>query len=259
MIYSYKKIFGKGNYMNLKTAICDDDRNDISRLEEILLQYSFAQDIDISFDEYYDGDSLVKAYDHPGLYNVLFVDIEMPGTNGIKAVSKIRNNIDRNLITVFVSNYPAYMCESLTVHPYQFLQKPLSPPEVENVMSDIIADIAADEPHFVITDNSGDDYMVQPKDIRYIESVNSRTRDLSIYLYDSQINTKSTLKNMEEMIDSPDFFRCSRTLLVNLRHIHYIKEQIVYFDNNLSVELSHSNSNLLKKMYIKQEMGNRRI
>lgn len=244
--------------MNLKTAVCDDDKDDISRIEDLLLQYSFKHDIDISFDEYCDGESLIRAYDHPGLYNVLFMDIEMPGTNGISTVSKIRNNIDRNLITVFVSNYPAYMCESLSVHPYQFLQKPIYMAEIEKVMDDIIADTKVEVPHIMITDSVGDDYMIQPKDIRYIENTNSKARDIIIHLYDSQINAKSTLKNMEEMIDSPDFFRCSRTLLVNLRHIHYIKNQTVFFDNNLSVEVSQRSRNLLKKMYIKQEMEIRR-
>jgi len=245
--------------MNLSTAICDDDRKDAEILRDMLLKYSFTHDIDMSFDIFIDGNSLKSRYTSPGIYNIIFMDIEMPGTDGITTISDIRNNIDRNLTTVFVSSYPEYMCESLTVHPYQFLQKPVKPSDIETLMNDIVTDMGNIGQHISITDNNGDEYTIHVDDICYIETVNSRTRDLAIHLFDDVLNTRGTLKKMEQKIDSDKFIRCSRTLLVNLSHIHYIKNQTVYFDNRLALDVSIRGRKLLRDMYEKIEIAARRI
>ena len=71
--------------MRLNIAICDDDKSFMENLEKMLISYSLQFDIDIHVDKYQNGSALLSAYDssQSSPYQVLMLDIEMPGENGI--------------------------------------------------------------------------------------------------------------------------------------------------------------------------------
>lgn len=48
--------------MNLKIAVCDDNKNDRENLKSTLLNYYFANDIELSVDLYANGKELLAYY-----------------------------------------------------------------------------------------------------------------------------------------------------------------------------------------------------
>ena len=108
--------------MRLNIAICDDDKSFMENLEKMLISYSLQFDIDIHVDKYQNGSALLSAYDssQSSPYQVLMLDIEMPGENGISIAEKIKHTKDFDVLIVFISNYPEYMLDSFSVHPYHF-------------------------------------------------------------------------------------------------------------------------------------------
>lgn len=245
--------------MTLRIALCDDEPAYIDSLNNLLIRYSFDHDIDLSIDAYHDGEQLLNVCEHSRTYNVLFMDIEMPQRNGIEIVSDIRS-IDRNLITVFVSNYPEYMYDSFSVHPYQFIQKPVTAESLEKTMNDIIADTSViEDPFITVTDNYGNMVSISTDEIYYIEATDARNRDLVIYLNGSEIYTRGTLAQFENLLPGDLFVRPSRTTLINLSHILLIKDQTVVFDNKLTVSISQRKVRTLKELYTRRVVARRRI
>lgn len=245
--------------MTLKIALCDDDPAYIDSLKNLLLQYSFEHDIDLSIDEYKEGEQLFDIYNNSGMYNVLFMDIEMPKRNGIEIISGIRS-IDRNLITVFVSNYPEYMYDSFSVHPYQFIQKPVTAESLEKTMNDIICDITVNEnSHITVTDNTGDTITISTDEIYYIEATDARNRDLVIHLNGSEIETRGTLAQMENTLPEDFYVRSTRTTLINLSHVLLIRNQTLVFDNRLTVGVSLRKVRTLTELYTKRIVARKRI
>ena len=245
--------------MTLKIALCDDDPVYTDSLKKLLWGYAFSHDIDLSIDEYQEGEQLLDAYNNSGMYNVAFMDIEMPKRNGIEIVSDIRS-IDRDLITIFVSNYPEYMYDSFSVHPYQFIQKPVTSESLEKTMNDIISDIGAHEDSYVtVTDNSGDKVTISTDAIYYIEAADARNRDLVIHLNGSETETRGTLAQMEKVLPEDMFVRSSRTSLINLSHILLIKNQTVVFDNKLTVSISLRKVRALTELYTRRIVARKRI
>ena len=82
--------------MRLNIAICDDDKSFMENLEKMLISYSLQFDIDIHVDKYQNGSALLSAYDssQSSPYQVLMLDIEMPGENGISIAEKIKHTKD---------------------------------------------------------------------------------------------------------------------------------------------------------------------
>ncbi len=112
--------------MKLNIAICDDDNTMTSFLSSTILQYQVANNTDFQVDIFQNGKDLLERFQKPGDYHVVLLDIEMPVLNGIQVADVIKNMRDRNVLIIFISNYPKYMQDSFSVHPYHFLQKPIT-------------------------------------------------------------------------------------------------------------------------------------
>lgn len=244
--------------MTVNIAVCDDDEMCRDRLYEILMEYSRNHDVDLNVDRYSDGGSLIRSCSEPGRYSILFMDIEMPGISGIDAVLELRNNIDKNLTTVFVSSYSEYMGDGFAVHPYQFIQKPFSEKRIYEVMDDLISDMRDDVSFLDITDNSGTEFTIKTDNICYIESTDSKRKDITYHLVERDILTRGTLSQIEEELDDYRFVRCSRSSIVNLSHVYYIKDMTVHFDNNLTVTVSRRCKNMIREQYVKRIVSGKR-
>ena len=127
--------------MELKIAICDDNQSDIDRLSGLLTTYSFQTETDYQITRFNDGrrliDSLRKEPSFP--FHLVFLDIEMPRENGIDLAREVNRIMPSATLLVFVSSYPEYMGESFSVHPFDFLQKPVTTEQILRLMGDVRA------------------------------------------------------------------------------------------------------------------------
>ena len=72
----------------LRVAVAEDNPKDRERLLGFLKQYGEEKKVQIEIAEYTDGSELLEQY-RP-CYDVIFLDVEMPHMDGIKAAEKIR-------------------------------------------------------------------------------------------------------------------------------------------------------------------------
>ena len=72
----------------LHIAICDDERDFVQQLTELLNQYSKETGRDIKITAYYDGIELIEKYD-PTI-DLIFLDIQMKMEDRLHAAERIR-------------------------------------------------------------------------------------------------------------------------------------------------------------------------
>ena len=238
--------------MHLNIAICDDSKSDAQALYKMLNTCSFECDIDLHIDLFSNGKDLIEHYNKDNFlqYHVLLLDIEMPSLNGIKTADIIKHTKDYNIIIVFVSNYPEYMHDSFSVHPYHFLQKPVKEDEVNRLISDIISDYNHNHSMIALLDCYDREYTINLKDVYYIDCTNSRAKQLSFYLRDSSIETRGTLSYWKSKLEDGSFISCTRTILVNLNHIHYIKDNRIILDNGNTITVSKRNKKFIIENFL---------
>lgn len=166
--------------MILKIAMCDDDKNELSLLYSYLNTFQMMNNIDLQLASFCDGKSLLDIYTSPGKFHVVFLDVEMPGLNGIQTAELIRKMRDRRVMIVFVSNYPKYMQESFSVHPYYYMQKPISLEKVIHLMNNIIQDIEDEKVLRTLIQNDQSEETINLKDVLYIETADGKKRIAAI-------------------------------------------------------------------------------
>ena len=117
----------------LRIAICDDeaDARDALRfqLEKALMEKS--EEIVYEFST---GSNAVSWLGkHPGEVDLLFLDIEMKGLNGMETAKQIRT-FDEQIMIVFLTGYSEFVFEGYSVGALDYMLKPVTAQKLMEVL-----------------------------------------------------------------------------------------------------------------------------
>lgn len=199
--------------------------------------------------------TLIKALD----YQVLFLDISMPGMNGLELGTAIQE-LPRRPYVIFVTAYDEYAVKAFDVDAVDYLLKPIEVNRLKRAVEKVwklvqetapataeaapgaeiegvsgngaangLAPIRIDR---IPAERQGKTVLVAESDIFY-----AFTEQDYVYLkiFGEKLPTRFTLKELESRLNQAIFFRTHRCYLVNL---HKVKEIVPFFNGtyNLVVE-----------------------
>lgn len=212
--------------MKTKIAICDDEY--IHR--KILLQYTeklFSKDI-YEILEFDSGENLLANY--PNDLDILLLDIQMLGINGIETAKKIRL-FDTKVIIIFTTAISDFMQEGYEVRAFRYLLKPINYSDFSKHLIQCKSEIIKNKEKYIsIKEISEGKTIIVPIDsILYIEV------ECRIALIHTDINvykTRESIKNLEVQLTEYSFFRCHRAYLINLFKVNAINKNSVFIKGN---------------------------
>ncbi len=106
----------------MRILICDDDELIVEQLQKFLKCFFKQEHLkcpDISV--FYNGESLLEDR---GEKDILFLDVEMPGMNGIYVGNELKK-ANSNIIIFIVTSFIEYLDEAMRFHVFRYLSKPL--------------------------------------------------------------------------------------------------------------------------------------
>lgn len=122
----------KGDVHMLRIAICDDETKarDALRfqLEKIIDEET--EEIVYEFSSGINAEKWLRKY--PGQIDLLFLDVEMDGMNGMETAEKIRT-FDENLLIVFVTGYQDYVFDGYRAGALDYVMKPVEQQRLREV------------------------------------------------------------------------------------------------------------------------------
>ncbi len=164
------------------------------------------------------------------VYDLVFLDIEMPNENGFALFEYFPNPTFK---TIFCTAYSQYAIQAFEVSAMDYLLKPVSIEKLKLAIQKVISIQNKEEQQLkigilrdnfqqpknqkiVISSNEGLSF-VKLEDILYFEAYGSYTKVIT--LQDTHLVTKK-LKEYESLLLSyPDFFRTHRSFIVNISKI----------------------------------------
>lgn len=165
--------------MPIKIVLCDDAVEDIALLSSLLLAY------DPSFDivTYRRGGTLVCDFlEESPSADLLFLDIYMPGLNGIETAEKIHNRYPE-LKIVFISSSKDYYPQAYEVFAFNYILKPIDRERLFVVLDRAIAEMGKEQGPRIRIQYKSAVYIVDCREIQYIES---RDKLLIFHLVDTK-------------------------------------------------------------------------
>lgn len=118
----------------LRIGICDDELNarDALRIQLEKIMTEGSEEIVYEFSS---GGGAVRWFkSHPGEIDLLFLDVEMEGMNGLEAAKQIRQ-FDGELMIVFVTGYPDYVFDGYLVNAMDYIMKPAETERLRALMN----------------------------------------------------------------------------------------------------------------------------
>jgi DNA-binding LytR/AlgR family response regulator len=221
----------------LRIGICDDE--EIIRNELMQLCKGFQEINLIEFDiiGFSSGEELLK-YQDP--IDILFLDVQMKGINGLKTALKIREN-DESMSIIFVTGYRSFMQEGYRVKAFRYLLKPLKKEDLIKALSEAITDLTKNNKAILAKD--GTTFYVRLKDVLYVEAGRrySLVRTLKLCFESAMV-----MSEWENILNNGDFYRVHKSYIVNMQYVEKIEKNIT-LDNGEKVELSFRQNAKFKK------------
>ena len=106
----------------LKIAFCDDDLEILKELGILLDKYKKERDEDLTYTVFQSPLELLAAIEKGFSFDISFLDILMPGENGIETAKEIRQ-YDNNMKIIFLTSSPEFAVQSYTVGAYFYQVK----------------------------------------------------------------------------------------------------------------------------------------
>lgn len=213
----------------LRIGICDDesDARDALRIQLEKLMIEGSEEIVYEFSSGAGAVSWLGS--HPGEIDLLFLDVEMKGLNGMEAAGKIRT-FDTQLIIVFVTGYADYVFDGYQVDALDYLIKPVTEEKLRRLLFRVRAKSAQEESRTFTLKNADGTWRIRLADILYFYSDKRRVTLVSAR---GQYPFYARLDEIEKKL-SPDFVRIHQRYLVNPSHIDYLgSESVMIRDTEL--------------------------
>ncbi len=222
MYNSSKEGWNYMDKMNMKAAVCDDEKIFHKEVSCLLRKYMKTRNIEIYTDFYENGEELLK---YKKEYDIVFMDYQMEGMNGIETAVKLRK-VNSDSVIIFISAYPAAALDAYEVKTFRFLVKPIDEAKLFKSLDDYLKSIDFDNILFLNTHEGN--YKIKMSEIIYLEgdgkytTVRTKKHSLRIHL---------NLKQLELKLPQSKFIRCSKSFVVGFSHISNHDSSEILFDN----------------------------
>ncbi len=232
----------------MRIAVCDDDEREISRIRELMTEYQVSRKISVDCHYFMNSTDFLCEL-KGGEYDLVLLDVLMPGTGGIGAAQELRK-LDENVRLIFVSASPEFAVESYSVGAYYYLLKPISADSFFKLLDKVRGELSVQtEQGFIIKSREGVGRIVFSA-LAYVEVIN---KTVFFHLADGVVReVTATLADFEEKLMSrPEFLKTHRSYLVNLRYIQAIDINCVVMKNGDRIPLSRQRRGQVQDAYMR--------
>lgn len=211
----------------LRIAICDDER---SAREALFLQLDKMLDEETEqiVYEFSSGESAVRWLEkHRGEVDLLFLDVEMDGMNGMETALAIRE-FDSDIILIFVTGYADYVFDGYRVGALDYLMKPADPEKLQGALTRVRRQLFQDREKLYTLKNTEGTYRFRIRDILYFYS---DRRKVVLVTKEGEYPFYEKLDAVEEQMEE-QFVRIHQRYLVNPEQVSHIGGSTVRIDES---------------------------
>ncbi len=219
--------------MALTVAVVDDDAKQTEYLAGLVKEWADARGEAADICRYSGAEEFLFDYEERRC-DLLLLDIEMEGQNGMELAKKLRARGD-NIPIVFITGFADYMSAGFDVEALHYLLKPLDTGKFARVL-DRYADRRAVTRDEIVVDTENGSIHIRVSDIMYAEAFG---RNSVLYMRGGQkTDCRAGIGQLGAELPQPDFVSCHRSYIVNLRYVRSVKKTEITLDGGDTVPVS---------------------
>ena len=235
----------------MRIAICEDNREHTEILEEMINRWAKKEDKQVVIGCYRSAEQFLFCMKDEPHYDLAFLDIQMAKINGLQLAKMIREE-DRLIFLVFTTALKNYAPKGYEVSAFRYLIKPLQEEEVFQTLTKTCRMMEERKRDAVIVTQGDESRRIFKDDIYYIEVDNHH---VILHLKEEAIRFKAKLKEFETQFKEPQFCKCHRSYIVNLKYTGRISREGVEIDGKEMLPISKSRWEALNHCYMEYYMA----
>lgn len=173
--------------------------------------------------------------------DLIFLDIQMPGLNGLEFAKQIGNTT----LIIFTTAFAEFAIDSYEVDAIDYLVKPIQPNRFEKAVAKAISyhKMLVNEEKNLLTDQIEGEFIFIKSDRRYFKVVFKDILFIEglkdyviIHTENQKLITHTNLKNAHTLLPSNNFLRVNRSYIINKDRIDSFSNNDVFIgDNEISI------------------------
>ncbi len=232
-------------------AICDDDFIYLELLEKKIKEYYKSKNQIVTIHKFQDGNTLLaekKKLD----FNLLLLDIDMPGLSGIEISQEIRT-YDNETMIIFITSHESYVFQSFQYQPLRFIRKDHIKEELEEALSAFEKKSLEFDPQYTFV-ASYQDITVSVKEIMYLEAYN---HNITVHCVNDSFTLRKTLRFFEKELLPYGFIRVHASYFVSFRYIYSINPTSLTLSNQEIIPISRGKQSSIKQEFMHYKQKNK--
>ena len=232
----------------IKIAFCDDDMEVLHQMNELLDRYRVERNEDITYVAFQSPFELLTEIEKGIRPDILFLDVVMPGQNGMDVAKEIRQ-YDTNMKIIFLTSSPEFAVESYSVGAYFYQLKPIWEESFFRLMDAVLAECEKKKKNSLILRSKDGITRIDLQQLEYCEVLG---RKLLFHLENGAVlESAGSLADLAgQLMQYSNFFRPHRSFLVNMEYIQNISSRSIKMVNDAEIPIPHGKCSEIKNTYM---------
>lgn len=226
----------------MKIAICDDELKITQQIAGMVRKC--LPDCEVTC--YRCGEDLLTTQK---TFDLIFLDIQMDGLNGIQTAKKIRS-MDETVLIVFITGIKEYVFDAFDVTAFHYLLKPVQIEKLQEILRKAERKLTREKhckKRQLLIKTRDKSLTVDTDDILFLENA---LRKIIIHTKTGTVAVYGTMSAFEQQVGT-GFYRSHRGYLVNLAHVAEYDAETIYMDNGEIAYLTRKNYPDFVKQYMR--------
>lgn len=204
-----------------RVAIVDDDARIRDQLQSYFAQYSENHKEQFQLSVFSFAELFLTNY--KPVYDIVMMDIDMPGMNGLEAAHRLRK-LDERAVLLFVTNLAQYAINGYEVSATDFIVKPVSYRTFEYKLTRALKYVPEGGRPMLLLKTETGLATVAMDDVKYVEVEGHNV----FYHTEKEVyRARGSLKQTEQELNDPQFFMCDKCCLVNLAYVEAVNGSMI--------------------------------
>lgn len=219
----------------LSIAICDPNEAHRAALEDALAKLLF-DTVEFHFSCFSSGEALLAAAKGATRFQLLFLEIHLPGINGLETAGQIRA-FSPEMDIIFITAAAEYGIVGYRYHAFDFLIKPVSLSSLQEVIERYLEERMQRPADFLRVEIHRNSVRIPLRQILYLES--SRRKILA-HMWEDTTEFYGKLDHLDQILKDSGFIRCHQSFLLNSRYIRQLSSTTVQMANQTELPVSRT-------------------
>ena len=221
----------------MQIAVCDDEKGTRDMFAEKIRKAYPAAELSL----YQSGEELLLSVKEP---DILLLDIQMPGKNGMETAKELRKR-NKKTIIIFVTALEGFVFQAFDVGAFHYLVKPFDDDKFASVLQTAVnrrLEKSVNAAASLVITRGGEHITVNPQEIIYAEVFD---RKIILHTLQDEIEYYGKMKELEKKVGE-DFYRPHRAYLVNMNYIRKYDATAIYLSKGQALMAKQNYQDFVK-------------